>query len=296
MDAVDACGCAGDCPWGGPAPSGGPAALVLPALPLLEFALAVTGRPGVVMAQTGRYQPVTRPGEALAAPRGAIGLRVAEDRLRASVIVRGRGERMLRLASRGGEVVHTVRSLSPADALVIDSLDRPEARLGRSRPSARRGAASDGGDQLADLDAVIADGGAERRRRMAGAGRERAVSIDVGVIPEVLDHLCATELPLSAVVFADGAAQIADGAVQVVTGTAQGRVGAVLGSCTIDVDLAHVREALAVTSHGPHGPTSALELYAHDGSVLLLLTQLGIVAPGIHAAWQDIMESLPLAH
>ncbi|WOF23704.1 hypothetical protein N8K70_03225 [Microbacterium betulae] len=271
---------------------------MLPALPLLEYALAVTGGYAAVMAQTGRFATPTEPGQALVAPHGRIALRVDPERLRAGVVDRGRGERMLQFVDRRDDVVHRVRALSPTDTLVFDGLARPEGKLGAEAPRDALPPVRTPwheADQLAQLDGILADGGVMRRQRLVDLYEGEVRSVELGVLPIVLDHLCATQLPVSAAVFSGGVVQLADGVVQLVSSSDEGRLGTVLGQCTIDVDLALVHESVLVRSHGPHGQTSAIELYDAHGRTVAMFTQLGIVGAEAHAAWEDLADSLPVA-
>jgi putative hemin transport protein len=288
-------GCAGD---GHPCPREVPVPEALAVLPLLEYALAVTGSPGAVIAQTGCFAEPAESGGPFRPPRDLIALRLRPDRLRAIVTERGRGERVLQLVSWAGEVSHRVRALSDTDHLVLDGLSRPSAR----RPEA----AADPGpprvtmpwneaDQLAQIDAVLSDGGLTRRRGLASHYQGEVSAVEPGVLPVLLDHLCSTRLPVGAAVFADAMAQLAEGEVQLVSSSEQGRMGTVIGQSTLDVDLTKVHELLLVRSHGPHGLTSALEIHDERGRMTAMLTQFGIVEAEVHAAWEDVAASLPVS-
>lgn len=50
-----------------------------------------------------------------------------------------------------------------------------------------------------------------------------------------------------------------------------------------------------VATHGVHGPTPTLALFARDGRCLALLTQLGLRGEGVVEAWREVTGSLPEA-
>ncbi|WP_029150066.1 hypothetical protein [Microbacterium indicum] len=285
-----------------------PARDVLRLLPMLDTALAVTGGPGAVVAQSGPYAEPSAQGTALAVDPYAVVLRVAPDRLSPYVFARPDGECVLQLRTRGGHVAHRVRGMSDADRLILAGLARTDGGDPVCMPDGAGDpfpdvpglvdpapAAWQEGDQLAQLDAILADGGVLRWNQIADCPEVAVRSADAGVLPALFEHLCATELPLGAAVFGEAAAQLASGRVHLVTSSGEGRLAVVLGQSTLDVDLHAVHECLLVRSHGPHGLTSALELYDPDGRAIVLLTQFGIVGEATHGAWEDLTASLPVA-
>ena len=148
------------------------------------------------------------------------------------------------------------------------------------------------GDQLAQLDAVLADGGAARREvfhRYRGEHRP----IEVDVVPAVLDHVCSVGLPIGVAVFAPAAMQACGGRVHVTDRTVGGRVFAAVADSSVEIDLAGVRACHLVRSTAAHGPTSALELDDEDGRCVAVITQFGMVGEDVHAAWEHLAASLP---
>lgn len=269
----------------------------LSAMSLLGHAFAVTGSAAAVLAQSGSYAPPSEPGQAFTAPDGRISVRLRPERLRADVIEREDGsERLIELRSADGRTEHRVRVLSDIDALVVEGLARTRgtwpSRMATPRVQ-RVFVPWEEGDQLAQIDAVLADGGTVRRTRLVSCLGARR--IETGVLPALFEHLCTTQLPLSVLVFAGGLAQGAAGTVHIASTSENGRMSVVLGAANLDIELALVREALIVRTHGPLGPTSAIELCDDRRQVLAMLVQLGAIAPDVHRAWERLAASLPAA-
>lgn len=150
------------------------------------------------------------------------------------------------------------------------------------------------GDQLAQLDAVLADGGVARRAAFDRyRGEHRA--IDVGVLPAVLDHVCSVGLPIGVAVFAPAAMQACGGRVHVTDRTVGGRMFATIAESSVEIDLAGVHACRLVRSTAAHGPTSALELDDGDGDgrCVAVVTRFGIVGEHVHTAWEHLAASLP---
>ncbi|MGW0649656.1 hypothetical protein ACWD4T_12690 [Streptomyces umbrinus] len=148
------------------------------------------------------------------------------------------------------------------------------------------------GDQLAQLDAVLADGGAARREAFHRyRGEHRPIEVDV--VPAVLDHVCSVGLPIGVAVFAPAAMQACGGRVHVTDRTVGGRVFAAVAESSVEIDLAGVRACHLVRSTAAHGPTSALELDDEDGRCVAVITQFGMVGEDVHAAWEHLAASLP---
>jgi len=148
------------------------------------------------------------------------------------------------------------------------------------------------GDQLAQFDAILADGRVARRStfdRYRGAHR----AVEVAVLPAVLDHVCSVGLPIGVAVFAPAAMQACGGRVHVTDRTVGGRVFAAVAESSAEIDLTRVRACQLVRSAAAHGPASALELDDEDGRCAAALTQFGIVGHHVHTAWEHLAESLP---
>lgn len=265
-------------------------------LTLFQYVQAVTAGPVARIDQAGSYAVPSLRGDAFAVRPGEIALRLDADGVASAVVARdeGTGSVAVRLLDADGRTVHQGRLLSEGDRLLVGLAGTvATGSPGTERPSpAPELAAWENGDQLAQLDAVLTDGGIARRQafdRYRGEHRP----IDVGVIPSVLDHVCSVGLPIGVAVFAPAAMQACGGRVHVTDRTVGGRVFAAIAESSVEIDLAGVRACHLVRSTAAHGPTSALELDDEDGRCVAVITQFGIVGEQVHAAWEHLAASLP---
>lgn len=265
-------------------------------LTLFQYVQAVTGGPVARIDQAGGYAQPSLRGEAFAVRPGSIALRLDGDGIDTAVVARDAdtGEVALRLLDAAGQTVHQGRLLSEGDRLLVGLAPTVHAGARAAVASAPPEVpAWENGDQLAQLDAVLADGGAARRaafHRYRG-GEHRAIEIDV--VASVLDHVCSVGLPIGVAVFAPATMQACAGRVHVTDRTVGGRVFAALAESSVEIDLAAVRACRLVRSAAAHGPTSALELDDEDGRCVAVVTQFGMVGEDVHAAWEDLAASLP---
>ncbi|WP_405568165.1 hypothetical protein OG418_24895 [Streptomyces phaeochromogenes] len=279
-------------------------------LTLFQYVQAVTGGPVARIDQAGSYAVPSLRGEAFAVRPGSIALRIDAAGVDTAVVARDddTGSVALRLLDTEGRTVHQGRLLSEGDRLLAGLAGTVEAGSsaagthmvpdgplmvpGVPERVRERVPAWEDGDQLAQLDAVLADGGAARREvfhRYRGEHRP----IEVGVVPAVLDHVCSVGLPIGVAVFAPAAMQACGGRVHVTDRTVGGRVFAAVAESSVEIDLAGVRACHLVRSTAAHGPTSALELDDEDGRCVAVVTQFGMVGEDVHAAWEHLAASLP---
>ncbi|MFT4260522.1 hypothetical protein [Microbacterium sp.] len=280
-----------------------PGAAVLRAMVLLEACVATTGNPHAVITQFGSYLHASTRGQSFQVTCGMIGLRtvpetVADVRLSVEETAMNQVT-SLHLLAGDGQPVHHCRTVSDYDRMILESLDQEDdgmtvaetlaGRLGDPyRPASLD---SDEQDQLGQLDALLHDGGRERRRCAAGVAH--AARVDPLVLPMLLEHLCTTGLPVGAIVVGEGILQGATGPI-VTTSAAEGGVMARWRDATVEIDLHAVAECLRVTTSAAHGATRALELYDARGRCIAVLGQFGLVGADTHAAWEDVVASLPL--
>ena len=265
-------------------------------LTLFQYVQAVTGGPVARIDQAGSYAQPSLRGEAFAVQAGSIALRLDTDGIDTAVLARdgGTDSVTLRLLDAEGRTVHQGRLLSDGDRLL--------AGLAPTIPAGARAAVTstppevpawEDGDQLAQLDAVLTEGGLARRAafdRYEG-GEHRPIEVDV--VASVLDHVCSVGLPIGVAVFAPAAMQACAGRVHVTDRTVGGRVFAALAESSVEIDLTAVRACRLVRSAAAHGPTSALELDDEDGRCVAVITQFGMVGADVHEAWEDLTASLP---
>ncbi|MEV0170339.1 hypothetical protein AB0I00_04295 [Streptomyces sp. NPDC050803] len=264
-------------------------------LTLFQHVQAVTGGPVARIDQAGSYDVPSLRGDAFAVRPGSIALRLDGAGVASAVVARDEstGSVALHLFDADGRTVHEGRLLSEGDRLLVGLARTVHA--GAQVTGAQVAPAVpdwEYGDQLAQLDAVLVDGGRARRAafdRYRGEHRP----IDAGVLPAVLDHVCSVGLPIGVAVFAPAAMQACSGRVHVTDRTVGGRVFAAVAESSVEIDLARVRACHLVRSTAAHGPTSALELDDEDGRCVAVITQFGIVAQDVHAAWEHLAASMP---
>ncbi|MER6910352.1 hypothetical protein ABT354_01565 [Streptomyces sp. NPDC000594] len=271
-------------------------------LTLFQYVQAVTGGPVARIEQTGGYALPSLRGEAFAVQPGSIALRVDGGAVASAVVVRdegGIGTVALRLLDADGRTMHQGRLLSDGDRLLVGLARTADAGTLVDTGTPAAGAspvpevpAWESGDQLAQLDAILVDGGIARRGEFNRyRGEHRA--IDVTVVPEVLDHVCSTGLPIGVAVFAPAAMQACGGRLHVTDRTVGGQVFAAMADSSFQLDLPGVRACHLVRSLAAHGPTSAIELDDEDGRCVAVITQFGIVGEPVHTAWEHLAASLP---
>ncbi|WP_424463824.1 hypothetical protein [Pseudoclavibacter helvolus] len=167
-----------------------------------------------------------------------------------------------------------------------------------------------GGDLLAQLDAVLGETCLERYAALRDGDRGQDLSrrakddrwgvgsvgssrgVDCAVVSAVFEHLASVGMSVCVGVPSSSVMQLSAGRVHVVE-----RVGSLivvsLGEGIVELDLAALRSCLVVTSSGPLGSTSTLELYDEGSRCVAVLTQLGLVGADVHRAWEHMLESLP---
>ncbi|UIX30237.1 hypothetical protein [Streptomyces sp. GQFP] len=264
-------------------------------LTLFQYVQAVTGGPVARIDQAGSYAVPSLRGDAFAVRPGAIALRLDGDGVASAVVERDEssGSVAVHLIDGAGRTVHQGRLLSEGDRLLVGLAPTVEAGASAVGASAvPEVPAWESGDQLAQFDAVLADGGVARRAAFDRyRGEHRA--IDVGVVPSVLDHVCSVGLPIGVAVFAPAVMQACAGRVHVTDRTVGGRVFAAVAESSVEIDLAGVRECHLVRASGAHGPTSALELDDEDGRCVAVVTQFGVVGVDVYGVWEQLAASLP---
>ncbi|WP_320784743.1 hypothetical protein [Streptomyces sp. CRN 30] len=263
-------------------------------LTLFQHVQAVTGGPVARIDQAGGYAVPSLRGDAFAVRPGSIALRLDPAGIASAVVERDRdgGGVGVRLIDTAGRTAHRGRLLSEGDRLLAGLARTVDAGAPAGVPEVPGVPAWEDGDQLAQFDAVLGDGGAARRAGFARYGGEHR-AIDTEVVSAVLDHVCSVGLPVGVAVFAPAAMQACAGRVHVTDRTVGGRVFAAVAESSVEIDLAGVRACHLVRSTAAHGPTSALELDDEDGTCVVVLTQFGMVGEQVHAAWEHLAASLP---
>ncbi|GGZ36855.1 hypothetical protein GCM10010387_33660 [Streptomyces inusitatus] len=266
-------------------------------LTLFQYVQAVTGGPVARIDQAGSYAVPSLRGEAFSVLPGSITLRVDGDAVASASVVRDErtGSVAVQLFDAAGRIAHQGLLLSEGDRLLA-GLTGPAAGgavTAAPPPTAPvRPPAWEDGDQLAQLDAILVDGGVARREafdRYPGEHRK----IDAAVLPSVLEHVRSAGLPIGVAVFGPAAMQACAGRVHITDQTVGGQVFAAVADSSVVIGLPAVRACHLVRSTAAHGPTSAIELDDEDGRCVAVITQFGIVGERVHTDWERLAASLP---
>lgn len=277
----------------------GPVREVAASLTFFDHVVAVTENPVVTMIQHGVYARPSFLGSALALERGRIALRIAPDVIDGVVSVddpaRPDDAPTLHFLDEDGRTAHRSHLMQAGSRMLIEGLGRVDDS---GIPGYEAAMLLEGGipdlevepdttDLLGRVDAAIVTG-------LPGAWSEPgARSVSPAVLPALLSHLCAVELPVGIAAFGRGSAQITSGVVHM-TDWSSGRLGVTTSEALLDLDPSVVRDVVRVRAHGPHGATSSVEVYDANGVCVLVLTQFGVVGEHVHAAWEQLAASLPL--
>ncbi|WP_159498711.1 hypothetical protein [Microbacterium sp. 18062] len=263
---------------------------VLGSLPLLERPAAVTANAVARITQIGVYAAPSRPGEPIHWAEGRTTLRLHADAVVAAFLTepagQGDGPPALRLVGPGDAPAHQCHALLDADRLALDGLARAPEEEGAPRTAVVPPLpvpVDDGSDQLGRIDALLT-----RPRAPYVPHRH----IDPDVLPALFEHACAVGLALGAAVLSGCAFHGTQGDLHSVA-RMEGITTVTMTDATVELDLAAVSSCLLVRSHAAHGPTSALELYDGEHRCVAMISQFGLVDAGVHAAWEELTESLP---
>lgn len=102
----------------------------------------------------------------------------------------------------------------------------------------------------------------------------------------------ARSLPLGIAVFSDAAMHAVQNTVQSVAHAA-GVAAVGTEEAILEIRPADVQHCLLLRLHGPHGPTSSLELYDDTERRVALISQSGIVERGAHEGWEQLAGRCP---
>ncbi len=268
---------------------------VLRTLALLEHPAAITENQVARLTQVAAYADPGVPGGPFRVQPGWVSLRLDPDALTGAMLIEPPhaepGEAPvpeLRLCGADGRPVHRCHPLLPQDRLVIEGL----VRLGGGLPGSRLDVYPDGTtsgaevpDQLQRIDDLLT----WTTNRTPFLPHRH---IDPGAVVDVFEHACAIGLPLGIAVFSDAAMHAVQNTVQSVAHAA-GVAAVGTEEAILEIRPADVQHCLLLRLHGPHGPTSSLELYDHTERRVALISQFGIVERGAHEGWEQLAGSLP---
>lgn len=273
-------------------------------LPLVDGAVAMTGNGTALLSETGAYARPTAIDDAYAWEPGRINLRLAPGLVRSvrssPAVTAEHQPATIGLYDDDARMMHKSYLLSDADhavvtalALAARSLEDDEASRtdgGRTSPGRAEGIA--GFDHLQHLDAIAHAGGLGREALLNAAPDTIARPVDPDVLPALLGHLCHLSLPVTIGIATTGCLQLHRGSIDAVE-PSFGALAVVSDSATLALDPSLVGSSWVVTSSGVHGATSTVEVYDTAGRNMAIVTQTGLVDPGLIDDWQAITASLP---
>ncbi|TGO06067.1 ChuX/HutX family heme-like substrate-binding protein [Serinibacter arcticus] len=273
-------------------------------LQLLDGVTAVTSGHGAALASTGRYGALTTVGGPIAQP--AIALRhapgVVATALRVapgpSIHLTQPAAASVDLFDATGRRVHQARLAAPQDARLLDSVEPPsedgldggvDGRLdgATTLPPAPVPARPGVDDQIDLVDSHLTDAGGARLRTLTGHDGEDARPVGHWLLPDVLAGVAELGLRPTFTV-TSGLQQSHTGRVEAI-----GHAGRTLRlrseGAVLAVSQASVHRMWVTRAQGPHGPTSALEMFDADGRALVLITLTGHHPPAALRAWEELL-------
>ncbi|WP_146197067.1 ChuX/HutX family heme-like substrate-binding protein [Serinibacter arcticus] len=311
---ADSCGCGGglapscgrrgfsdlqlleDLSPGGLSPLATDVAALCDHLQLLEGATAITSGHGAALAATGRYGAPSTVGGALAQP--GVTLRYLPGTVTTALRVEPRPSVHLSqpvaasvdLFDGGGRRVHQARLAAPEDLRLLDSVGPPTAGTADATavaPPTPVLARPGLDDQIDLVDSHLTDAGGARLRTLLGHDGGHARPVD----PQRLEAVVAgvAELGLRPTfTVTSGIQQSHTGRVEAI-----GHAGRTLrlrsGGAVLAVSSTSVHRMWVTTAQGPHGPTSAVELFDAEGRALVLITLTGHHPVPAHRAWEELL-------
>lgn len=268
-------------------------------LQLLDGVTAITSGHGGALAATGRYGALTAVGGPIAQP--GIALRHAPGTVATALRVSPGPSIHLTQPSTGsvdlfdatGRRVHQARLAAPEDARLLDSLEPrsqeadSDSTLDDSRAVAPVTALPGTDDQIDLVDSHLTDAGGARLRTLMGHDGDHARPVGHWLLPDILAGVAELGLRPTFTV-TSGLQQSHTGRVEAI-----GHAGRTLRlrseGAVLAISQASVHRMWVTRAQGPHGPTSALEMFDADGRALVLITLTGHHPPAAHRAWEELL-------
>ncbi|GMA31982.1 hypothetical protein [Litorihabitans aurantiacus] len=267
-------------------------------LQLLDGATAVTSGHGAALASRSPYAAPTTVGGALltsgtvlrAAP-GVVATALAVDP-GPSVHLTQPAAASVDLFDPSGRRLHQARLGAPEDLRVLDSLGPPSPSAAGDDAPVRLvpPVASPPGcaDQIDLVDSHLTDRRGARLRALMGHDGEHARPVEVAGLEQLLAGVAELGLRPTFVV-TSGLQQSHTGRIEAI-----GRAGRTLrlrsGPAVLAVSTTAVHRMWISRATGPHGPTSAVELFDAEGTALVLITLVGHHPVAAHRAWEELLD------
>ncbi|MFE0749798.1 heme transporter [Gordonia sp. NPDC058843] len=269
-------------------------------LPGLSQVVGVTVAGPVIMNAVGVHDAPTSVGGPIRVDSQRISLRLNPSRLSSALLSDPAAHvpPTLRLFDHRGNTAHATYLTENSDRLAFEALtfdgaaavdhERPE-RTPAPRPVNPSAAPDD--DQVAQLDAILTDGGVARLATLPALACPRTVRVAPRAVIAALDHAARLGITVTFATAAPGCMQMRQDRLD---GAREHRGQMVLASGTtrvmINFDL--VGECWMTWPHGVRGRTGSLEIYNRLGECALILTQTGALDPAIAQAWHDLATDL----
>ena len=266
-------------------------------LQLLDGVTAITSGHGAALAATGRYGALTAVGGPIAQPDIALrhapgtvatALRVSPG---PSIHLTQPSAASVDLFDATGRRVHQSRLAAPEDARLLDPLeprsDRADSTDDGSTAIAPVPARPGTDDQIDLMDSHLTDAAGARLRTLTGHDGDHARPVGHWLLPDILAGVAELGLRPTFTV-TSGLQQSHTGRVEAI-----GHAGRTLRlrseGAVLAISQASVHRMWVTRAQGPHGPTSALEMFDADGRALVLITLTGHHPPAAHRVWEELV-------
>ncbi len=170
------------------------------------------------------------------------------------------------------------------DELMVDEVTRGATTLADTLPAPEA-------DQVAQLDSVLADGGAARLTALPRFSDSGYARIDARQAIAGIEHAALMSMPVTLATTAPGCIQMRH---DMLGGAREHRGSMVVASsgarAMINFNL--ISQCWVTWSQGVWGPTGSIELYDRAGHCSMIITQTGSVAGAAHEAWSYLMTDL----
>ncbi|MYR06095.1 heme transporter [Gordonia sp. SID5947] len=289
---------------------GSDAAAVAAHLPSLGHVVGVTVAGPVLMNDVGTHEPPVTVGGPIRCRASRISLRLNPARLGAALVTDPAADvpPTLRLFDAAGNTAHATYLTESSERLAFESLSFDASRFAASTVSPRliKGTSVDttahrddvaswatsfSGDQIAQFDAVLEDGGTQRLRSLPRARAQGFARVESRRVIAAFEHAALLGMPMTIATTAPGCVQIhhdrLDGARE-----HRGTMVIASGSCRAMINFDLVSECWVTWSDGVWGRTGSIELYDRRGHCSLLVTQTGSVSAEVFVAWHQLVSDV----
>lgn len=274
-------------------------------LPGLAQVVGVTVAGPVIMNAVGVHDDPVSVGGPIRADSHRIALRLNPSRLSSTLLSDPAAHvpPTLRLFDHRGNTAHATYLTENSDRLAFEALALDGGGAGldgsgsdssaqnSSGPQRVSTTASRRDDQVAQLDAILTDGGGARLASLPHLDCRRTVRLETRAAIAALEHAARLGLTVTFATAAPGCMQMRqdrlDGARE-----HRGQMVLAAGSTRVMVNFDLVGECWVTWPHGVWGRTGSLEIYNRRGECALVVTQTGAQAPAVARAWEHLTTDL----